>query len=66
LRFTTSPLEMEMEIVGHAAAKLTISLPPDSTATDIDVFVVLRNVDPDGKEVFYTGYSIPFVLFGAY
>ena len=53
--FTTEPFTDGFELAGHAAAKLTLSLPERTTASDIDVFVTLRHIDPSGKEVEYTG-----------
>jgi predicted acyl esterase len=45
--FTTPPLTEETEITGPAAAKLFVS----SSTADADVFVVLRVLDPGGKDV---------------
>jgi predicted acyl esterase len=47
LTFTTPPLPDETEITGPAAAKLFVS----SSTTDADVFVVLRVLDPAGRDV---------------
>jgi putative CocE/NonD family hydrolase len=58
LQFTTAPFERETEITGHPSARLHVSATPDhapAEAVDIDVFVTLRYLAPDGSEVFYTG-----------
>lgn len=58
VQFTTDPLEEETEITGHAVAHLNVSATQDThgnTPTDIDLFVTLRYIGPDGKEVHYTG-----------
>lgn len=50
--------DKETEIAGHPTANLVYSVKKraDGTAPrDIDVFVTLRHIGPDGKEVFYTG-----------
>ncbi|KAJ1709717.1 Alpha/Beta hydrolase protein [Aspergillus flavus] len=48
-----------LEITGHILARLTVSCsresPNSSPPTDIDLFVTLRKLNADGKEVFYTG-----------
>ena len=46
LSFFTPPLEKELEITGHVAAKLFVK----SSTSDADLFVTLRVVDPDGKD----------------
>lgn len=55
VRFSTPPLEQEMEITGPAAAKLWLS----SETTDADVFLVLGVYDPSGKEVVFIGSNDP-------
>ncbi|KAH0010681.1 alpha/beta-hydrolase, partial [Aureobasidium melanogenum] len=58
IQFTTPAFEKETEITGHITARLNVSLTPDTTGptpTDIDLFVTLRHISPEGKEVFYTG-----------
>jgi predicted acyl esterase len=47
LTFTTEPFTEEAEITGPAAARLFAS----STTTDADLFLTLRVLDPDGKDV---------------
>lgn len=58
LQFTNPPFEAETEITGHITAHLNVSMSPfptGSTPTDIDLFVTLRHLLANGKEVFYTG-----------
>jgi predicted acyl esterase len=58
LQFTTAPFEAETEITGNVVAHLNVSLTPEPagpTPSDIDLFVTLRHISPEGKEVFYTG-----------
>ncbi|CAH0040526.1 unnamed protein product [Clonostachys solani] len=58
IQFTTDPFKVETEITGHVLAHLNVSVTPDPdgpTPSDIDLFVTLRHISPDGKEVFYTG-----------
>ncbi|KAF7552183.1 hypothetical protein G7Z17_g4507 [Cylindrodendrum hubeiense] len=54
--YTTSS---QVEITGHIVAHLTVSasrkLPKGPAPSDIDLFVTLRKLDHNGKEVFYTG-----------
>lgn len=59
LQFTTPPFTQETEITGHIVAHLNVSASPDPSSptvpSDIDLFITLRYIGPDGKEVFYTG-----------
>ncbi|KAK4643236.1 hypothetical protein QC761_403420 [Podospora bellae-mahoneyi] len=62
LTFKTVPSDMgpgqEMEITGHIVAHLNVSVSPDvggPTPSDIDLFLTLRHIGKDGKEIFYTG-----------
>lgn len=58
VQFATDAFDDEVEITGHAVAHLNISTTQDiygPTPTDIDLFVTLRYVGPNGKEVHYTG-----------
>jgi hypothetical protein len=55
LTFLTPPLTEPMEITGPVAARLTIS----SSASDADLFLVLRVFDPAGKEVVFVGTNDP-------
>jgi putative CocE/NonD family hydrolase len=49
--FQTEPMAAETEITGPIVMNLWVS----STTEDMDVFVTLRNIGPDGKEVFEVG-----------
>ena len=53
--FTLPPLEQELEITGPCASKLWLS----SSRDDVDLFLVLRVFDPDGKEVWFQGALDP-------
>jgi predicted acyl esterase len=58
VQFATAPFEEETEITGHAVAHLNISLTRDINSqalADIDLFITLRYIGPDTKEVHYTG-----------
>lgn len=58
IQFTTDPFHAETEITGHIVAHLNVSVTPDPngpTPSDIDLFLTLRHIGPDGKEIFYTG-----------
>lgn len=60
VQFGTAPVEVETEITGHVTAHLNISLTRDSPGAenpDIDVFLTLRHIGPEGKEIFYTESS---------
>ena len=54
LRFATAPVESEREITGPLALHVWVS----ASSPDADLFVVVRNVGPDGEEVTYQG-AIP-------
>jgi predicted acyl esterase len=58
--FLTPPLAEETEICGPSAARLFIS----STTTDADLFLVLRILDPDGREVVFSGTVDPHTPVG--
>jgi len=49
--FQTAPLKSDTEVTGPAVLVLWVS----STTEDMDVFATLRNIAPDGKEVFELG-----------
>jgi predicted acyl esterase len=49
--FVTDPMAQDTEITGPLMANLWVS----STAEDMDIMVTLRNIDPDGNEVFELG-----------
>ncbi len=51
ISFVTDPMVKDTEITGPLMANLWVS----STAEDMDVMVTLRNIDPEGKEVFELG-----------
>ncbi|KAK8001973.1 X-Pro dipeptidyl-peptidase [Apiospora marii] len=60
VQFTSEPFEQETEITGHITAHLNVSLTPEQEAAsggekDIDLFVTLRHLDADSREIFYTG-----------
>ncbi|KAK4119835.1 alpha/beta-hydrolase [Parathielavia appendiculata] len=59
IQFTTPPFAADTEITGHIVARLCVSMSPDPASatvpSDIDLFLTLRYLGPDGKEVFYTG-----------
>jgi len=57
IQFSTEPFEHDIEITGHAVARLSISTTPaeDEDDNDIDIFVTLRYLSPHGNEVHYTG-----------
>src|SRR4029077_16098723 len=47
----TPPLPEDVEVTGPVAAKLWVA----SSSEDMDLFLTLRNIDPDGNEVLETG-----------
>jgi len=47
----TPPLASDVEITGPVAAVLWVS----SSTEDMDLFLTIRNIDPDGKDVLETG-----------
>ncbi len=47
----TPPLAHDIEVTGPVAAVLWVS----SSTEDMDIFLTLRNIDADGKEVLETG-----------
>lgn len=51
ISFVTDPMAHDTEITGPLMANLWVS----STAEDMDVMVTLRNIGPDGKEIFELG-----------
>jgi len=58
IQFTTPAFERETEVTGNVVAHLNVSVTPDpagATPSDIDLFLTLRHISPEGKEVFYTG-----------
>lgn len=58
LKFTSAPFEADTEITGHVTAHINVSMTPESddgSPKDIDLFVTLRYLAPNGEEVHYTG-----------
>ena len=58
VQFTTSPVETETEITGHIVTHLNVSAGADVGGTlpsEIDLFLTLRHISPQEKEIFYTG-----------
>lgn len=59
IQFTTPPFEAETEVTGHIVAHLAVSCcgsaANQTPPSDIDLFVTLRYMSPEGKEVYYTG-----------
>jgi uncharacterized protein len=58
--FLTPPFESETEVTGPSAVKLYVS----SSASDADIFVVLRVFSPDMKEVVFQGAIDPHTPIG--
>jgi len=60
IQFTTPSFASETEITGHVTAHLSVSCSKASddqptAPSDIDLFLTLRHLSPEGKEIFYTG-----------
>lgn len=58
VRFSTQPFAEEREVTGHPVLHVTLSVAGDQEAnipSDLDLFVTLRHIDPQGQEVMYTG-----------
>src|SRR5262249_24595145 len=51
--FSTESFETEVEITGPITARLSIA----SSTSDMDLFLTLRAIRPDGEEVIFTGAS---------
>jgi uncharacterized protein len=51
ISLTTAPLAHDTEITGPAAAVLFVS----SSTEDMDLFLTIRNIDPDGNDVWEVG-----------
>ncbi|KAK9367589.1 Alpha/Beta hydrolase protein [Lipomyces kononenkoae] len=53
--FRSAPAEEEYEICGHPSVMLSMSLTnhPHDAPAEIDVYLALRKLDAEGKEVFY-------------
>ncbi|KAM5511611.1 x-pro dipeptidyl-peptidase (s15 family) protein [Fusarium oxysporum f. sp. phaseoli] len=59
VQFITAAFETETEITGHIVAHLNVSVEAAEAVQnpDIDVFVTVRHLSHEGREVFYTGSS---------
>lgn len=59
VQFISKPFEEEAEFTGHIVAHLNVSVTAindqESQPSDIDLFLTLRHLNAEGKEVFYTG-----------
>lgn len=60
VQFTSPPFEAETEITGHVVAHLAVSASKETgeqadPPSDIDIFLTLRHISPEGKEIYYTG-----------
>jgi predicted acyl esterase len=55
LTLVTEPFDADTEITGPAAARLVLS----STTSDADLFLVLRVLDPDGRDVTFVSGQDP-------
>lgn len=57
--FTSEPFAHESEYTGHIVVRLNVSvsaLPGASTVpSELDLFITVRHLDTEGKEIFYTG-----------
>lgn len=57
--FKSQPFEQEVEFTGHLVAHLNVSATPTNEVSpppkEIDLFLTVRHLDADEKEVFYTG-----------
>ena len=51
ISFETDPMEEDTEVTGPIVLKLWVS----STKKDMDIFATLRNIGPDGKDVWEVG-----------
>jgi predicted acyl esterase len=60
VHFISDPLSAETEITGYIVAHLNVSvtsLPGGPAPSDLDLFLTLRHLGADGKEIFYTGIT---------
>lgn len=57
ITFTTAPFPKKCEITGHPLVRISIGLreKDGSKPSEIDLFVTIRHLDVDNKEIFYTG-----------
>ena len=51
ISFITAPLEQDMEVTGPVVLVIWVS----STSKDVDIFATIRNIGPDGKDVWEEG-----------
>ncbi|KAK7890538.1 hypothetical protein LTR67_007746 [Exophiala xenobiotica] len=59
VQFTTEPFEKESEFTGHVVAHLNVSVTAEeglaTKPSDIDLFLTVRHLNAEGKEILYTG-----------
>ncbi|KIW19377.1 hypothetical protein PV08_03672 [Exophiala spinifera] len=59
IQFASAPFGEETEFTGHVVAHLNVSVTPEEGSTtkpsDIDLFLTVRHLDSQGKEILYTG-----------
>ncbi|KIW40027.1 uncharacterized protein PV06_08582 [Exophiala oligosperma] len=59
VQFTSAPFTEETEFTGHVVAHLNVSVTPGEGSTtkpsDIDLFLTVRHLNAEGKEILYTG-----------
>ncbi|KAL6247713.1 hypothetical protein RBB50_005061 [Rhinocladiella similis] len=59
VQFTSAPFTEEIEFTGHVVAHLNVSVTPGEGSTtkpsDIDLFLTVRHLNAQGKEILYTG-----------
>ena len=60
LTFTSAPFMDEVEFTGPVMLRLWVR----STTADMDIFATLRLIDPDGRDVTFTGNTDPRVPLG--
>ncbi|EMC98769.1 hypothetical protein BAUCODRAFT_103232 [Baudoinia panamericana UAMH 10762] len=59
VHFSSAPFDETVEFTGHVTAHLNVSVTAvsgsDTQPSDIDIFLTLRHLNADGKEIYYTG-----------
>jgi predicted acyl esterase len=60
LTFTSAPFAEETEFTGPIGVRLWVS----SSTADMDIFAAVRLIDPEGRDVVFTGNSDPNVPLG--
>jgi predicted acyl esterase len=59
VQFTSEPFTKDTEFTGHIVAHLNVSVSAEDDSTtspsDLDLFITVRHLDKNGKEIFYTG-----------